>query len=213
MLASAPLAAQNTPTPQTSLSLTETAERLARGGARNQNARAVMGAAELLRIVERGTPRTQRSGRAEGPTGPWNGAMTSAALFQLASSIAADQNDWATAEYTAWLMQLPDSVPVSRGAAGGPVWADAYIGVGREVTYTVEFEGGITANLLQVSAARPRSVLQCALSETSDPRQRTVRVASLAGTCSIEWRQATRGKVTLKIRNMGPPTYFVVSSN
>jgi hypothetical protein len=152
-------------------------------------------------------------GSRDGPTGDWEGPMTSAALFKLASAIATDQNDWGTAEYIAWLRQFPDSVPPSRGAAGGPIWADAYLGVAREATYTLEFEGGGASNLLQVSAGKTRSVLQCVLYEDGEPRRPTVRVGSLAGTCSIEWRQATQGKMTLRIRNAGPATYFVVSSN
>jgi len=214
LLTAAPLAAQHrsasAPPP---ISLTETAALLAQNGAANQNARTVMAAAEILRAVERGTPRVQRIGRIDGPTGPWEGPMTSSALFQLASAIATDHNDWGTAEYVAWLRQLPDSVPPTRGAAGGPVWADAYLGVGREATYTVEFDGGITPNLLQVSAGKTRSVLRCDLYEEGNPRRPMARVGSLAGTCSIEWRQTTRGKMTLRIRNAGPATFFVVSSN
>lgn len=214
ILIAAPLPAQSKPEsrpPQ--VSLTETAALLARNGAANQNARTVMVAAEILRAAERGTSRVRRKGAIDGPPGPWSGSMTSTALFQLASGIAADQNDWETAEYVAWLRQLPDSVPPTRGAAGGPVWADAYLGVGREATYALEFDGGVTPNLLQVSGGRTGSVIQCALYEESDPRRPAVRVGSLAGTCSIEWRQATRGRMILRIRNVGPPTYFVVSSN
>jgi hypothetical protein len=214
LLTAQPLVAQRrSPPSPPPVSLTETAALLARNGAANQNARTVMAAAEILRAVERGTPRVQRIGPVDGPTGPWDGPMTSAALLQLASAIATDHNDWGTAEYVAWLRQLPDSVPPTRGASGGPVWADAYLGVGREATYTVEFEGGITPNVLQVSAGKASSVLQCDLYEEGNSRHPTVRLGSLAGTCSIEWRQATQGKMTLRIRNAGPATYFVVSSN
>ncbi len=210
----APLLAQSGPTSAPPpVSLTETAASLARNGAAHQNARTVMAAAEILRTVERGAQRVQRIGIVDGPSGPWKGPMTSATLFQLASTIAADQNDWATADYVAWFLQLPDSVPQTRGAAGGPLWADAYVGAGREAIYTVEFDGGSTPNHLQVSAGKTRSVLQCALYEQADSRRPSVRVASLAGTCSIAWRQATRGKMTLRIRNTGPATYFVLSSN
>lgn len=209
-----PLVAQRKPQSGTPpISLTETAALLARNGAAHQNARAVMAAAEILRGVERGTLRVKRVGAVSGPTGPWEGSMTSKALLKLASSIAEDQNDWSTAEYIAWLRQLPDSVPPTRGAAGGPVWADAYLGPRREATYTLEFEGGITPNLPQVSAGKTGSVLQCSLFEDAQPRRPTVSVRSLAGTCSIEWRQAARGTMTLRIRNSGPATYFVVSSN
>jgi hypothetical protein len=214
LLTSTPLVAQHKPqSGPPPISLTETAAQLARNGAAHQNARTVMSAAEILRGVERGTPRVKRVDAVSGPTGPWEGPMTSKALLKLASSIAEDQNDWAAAEYIAWIRQLPDSVPPTRGAAGGPVWADAYLGPRQEATYTLEFEGGITPNLLQVSAGKTGSALQCALFEDAQPRRPTVSVSSLAGTCSIEWRQAARGRMTLRIRNSGPATYFVVSSN
>ena len=214
VLAASPLLAQQKkraePPP---ISLTETSAQLARNGATQGNPRAVMAAAEILRVVERGTPRVQRASPLDGPLGPWEGPMSSTALLRLASRMATDQDDWGTAEYAAWLLQLPDSVPVTRGAAGGPVWADSYLGAGREVRYTIEFEGGQTPNMLQVSAGKAGSVLRCAVREAGDSARPAVRGRSLAGTCSIEWQQGTRSKMTLQIRNAGPATYFVVSSN
>lgn len=209
-----PVSAQDpTPSRPPPISLTETAALLARNGAEHRNARTIMAAAEILRVVERGSPRVRLVGSREGPTGPWEGPMTGAALLRLASEIATDQGDWGTAEYVAWLLQLPDSVPPTRGAAGGPVWADAYLAAGREASYTIDFEGGRTANLLQVSAGKTGAVLQCALHEGSEQGRPALRVRSLAGTCSLEWHQAAQGKMTLRIRNTGPATYYVVSSN
>jgi len=210
MACAVPLAAQQPPRP---VSLTETAVRLAEAGAAQHNPRTVMAAGEILRMVERGTPRVRRLGPAEGPSGPWDGPLSSAALLQLASRIATEQGDWATADYVAWLLQLPDSVPVTRGASGGPVWADAYLGRGKEIGYTIDFTGGQTPNLLQVSAGKAGAVIECSLREGGEAGRLAARKKSLAGTCALEWRQATAGRMSLRIRNSGPATYFVVSSN
>ena len=210
LCASVPLAAQQKPH---QVSLTETAVRLAEDGAAQHNPRTVMAAGEILRMVERGTARVHRDGPPTGPTGPWEGPLNSTALLKLASSMAADQGDWATADYVAWLLQLPDSVPVTRGAAGGPVWADAYLGPGKEVSYTIDFTGGQTPNLLQVSAGKAGAVIECSLHEGGESGHLAARKKSLAGTCSLEWRQTTGGRMSLRIRNTGPATYFVVSSN
>jgi hypothetical protein len=208
-----PLAARQRPTPPPPVSLTETAARLAESGAAHHNPRALMAAAEILRMAERGSPRVARDGPATGPTGDWEGPMTSASLLRLASRLAADQADWATADYAAWLLQLPDSVPVTRGATGGPVWADAYLAPGGEIAYTIDFSGGQTENLLQVSAGNPGAVLECTLHQAGMPDRVASQVKSLAGACSLKWRQTTAGRMTLRVRNRGPAAYFVVSSN
>jgi hypothetical protein len=215
LLAGCPVAvaAQEGAAAPPSISLTETAAALARNGVQHQNPRAILAAAEILRLAERGSPRIVRTSPRQGPEGPWEGPMTSGALFRLASRMASDQADWAAAEYAAWLMQLPDSVPPARGAVGGPVWADAYLADEGESSYRIDFEGGASPNLLQVSAGRSRAVLECTLSEGKEAGRPTLSARTLAGTCSIEWRQATRGRVTLRIRNAGPATYYVVTSN
>ncbi len=165
-----------------------------------------------MRMTERGSARVQRSGPATGPEGPWGGEMTSAALFGLARRLASEGGDWATADYAAWLLQLPDSIPVTRGAAGGPVWADAFLGPGKELTYTILFSGGETPNLLKVAGSKASADLECELSVASAGRV-AARARSLAGTCSMEWRQSSRGHMTLRIRNRGTAAYLVVSSN
>jgi hypothetical protein len=187
--------------------------RLATDGAARRDARTVLAAAEILRMAERGSARVQRLSEPTGPSGPWDGVLSSAALFRLASRLASDLGDWATADYAAWLLQLPDSIPVTRGATGGPVWADAWLGPGKEASYSIEFAGGQTPNQLQVSAGRAGAALRCALHPASEPERVTVQVRSLAGTCALEWRQAAAGRMTLRIRNGGSATYFVVSSN
>lgn len=211
--AALPLPAQQRAQPKLRpISLTETAVRLAEDGATNHNARTVMAAAEILRVAERGSARVQRVEPATGPTGAWDGPLSSTALLRLASRIAADQGDWATADYAAWLLQLPDSIPVTRGAASGPVWADSYLGRGQQVSYSIDFAGGQTPNLLQVSAGKAGAVLECTLREGTEGHT-AARVRSLAGTCTMEWRQASAGRMTLRVKNSGPATYFVVSSN
>jgi hypothetical protein len=172
-----------------------------------------MAAAEILRLAERGSVRVQLVGPLPGPSGPWQGALSSAALLRMASDLASEQGDWATADYAAWLLQLPDSVPVTRGAAGGPVWADAYLGRGQQASYTIEFAGGQNDNLLQVTAGNTGAVLECSLQEVATTSRPPLKVKSLAGACTVKWRQQTAGRITLRISNTGPATYFVVSSN
>lgn len=212
-VAAAPLAAQSDSQPtRHPISLTETALHLAENGVANHNARSVMAAAEILRMAERGSERVQRVGPATEPTGAWDGALSSAALLRLASSMATDQGDRATADYAAWLLQLPASIPVTRGASSGPVWADAYLDRSQDVSYTIDFAVD-PHNLLQVSAAKAGTVLECTLREGAATGRVVAKVKSLAGTCAMEWHQASAGRMTLNIKNAGPATFFVVSSN
>ena len=209
-----PLLAQARPAPSPRpLSLTQMAARLAEDGAIQRNPRSLMAAAEILRLAERGTVRIRRVSPPTGPLGSWDGPLSSTSLLRLASTLAADQGDWAAADYAAWLLQRPDSEPVTRGAAGGPIWADAYLGRSQELSYTIDFTGGQTANLLQVSAAKASDVLDCTLQEAGQSGRPASRIRSLAGTCALEWRQATSARMTLRIRNTGAATYLVVSSN
>lgn len=205
------LAAQPRP-PVRSTNLTETAVRLATEGVNQRNARTVLAAAEILRMVERGSPRVQRLDSGDSPAGPWDGALSSTALFRLAQRLAENQGDWMLSEYAAWMLQLPDSVPVTRGAAGGPVYAEAYLKRDKEVSYSIEFDGGQTPNLLHVTA-NPGALLRCTLHAASDPDRVAATDRSRAGSCSLRWNQATAGKMTLRIRNAGPATYLMVSSN
>lgn len=207
---SAPQSSDSTPRP---VSLTESAVQIATQAAAQRDPRAIVAAGEIIRMVERGSARVRRVGPAGGPEGPWGGRMTSTALLRLANRMASNQGDWATADYAAWLLQLPDTIPVTRGATGGPVWADAYLGPGKELSYTIEFAGGQTPNLLKVSGSKASVVLECELSEASAAARVAARARSLAGTCSMEWRQSSGGPMTLRIRNRGTAAYFVVSSN
>ena len=205
--------AQRAPLKSVPLSLTERAAKLAEDGVTHGSARAVMAAGEILRVVELGSARVQRVGAPTGPMGPWDGPMTSAVLFRLASRMASEHGDMATTSYIAWLSQLPDSVPAIRGAAGGPVWADTYLGRGQEAVYSIDFTGGQTPNSLTVSAGSGSAVFECALLEGEKSGSVTARVRSLGGTCSLEWRQSKAGRMTLRIRNAGTKTYLIVSSN
>ncbi len=207
------LSAQH-PAPPRQVSLTETAVKLATSGVAHHNPRAVMAAAEILRLAERGSARVRLVGTLPGPSGPWQGPLSSAGLLRLASEIAADQGDWAAADYAAYLLQRPDSEPVTRGAAGGPVWADAFIARGQQAVYTIDFSAsGQSDNLLQVTAGNAGALLECALQEGGEAAKPTLKVKSLAGACTVKWRQPTAGRITLRISNTGPATYFVVSSN
>jgi hypothetical protein len=209
-LAAPPASAQPDTLP---VPLTETAELLARRGARQGDPQAVIAAAQILRVVERGTPRVRRDTPADGPAGPWQGPMSSAALLGLARELARTREDAGALAYAEWLLKLPDSAAITRGARGGPVWADAYLGSQRDVRYTIAFTGGQTPNLVRIAASRSDAQLECVLSEAGEPARVVLRVQSLAGTCALEWRQRTGGPMGLRIVNRGSAAYFVLSSN
>src|SRR5262249_55214644 len=144
-------------------------------GASRKNPRALMAAAEILRMIERESSRVHRIDDATGPTGAWEGPLTSQSLLRLASSVATDVGDWPSADYAAWLMQLPDSVPKQRGAADGPVWADAYLPGGRDIAYRIEFAGGRTPNQLTITAGKADATLECELREGSETGRVTMK--------------------------------------
>ncbi len=209
------LTAQATRLDPRPVSLMETAADLARDGVARGDARAVLAAARIHEVVELGSLAVRPERVAEGPAGPWSGPLTRAALLELASRVATDSADWALADLVARALSgaPPDPLPRLRGAAGGPIWADAFVPAGAENSYTIDFEGGESPNLLQISAGKPAANLECSLYDRANSERPAVRVRSLSGACVLQWKQATQGRVTLRIRNLGTDAYYVLSSN
>ena len=201
------------PPPQP-ISLVETAARLAREGFDHRDARSVLAAAEILGVVERGTRGVKTlDPAATSPAGPWQGAFTRANLLALAARIATDRRDRATADEIAGLQSRHDSTAGTRGASAGPVWADTYVASGGAVRYAIDFAGGQTPNQLRVSASKPGAVLECTLAEASAPDVVAARVNSLAGTCTMEWKQRATARMILSVKNRGATAYLVIASN
>jgi hypothetical protein len=214
------------------VSLQETAASLARSGAARNDARTVLGAAQLLITAERTSPGLRRVTAATADSvrpeeAAKAGAFTPAGLLRLASRVAVEQQDGATASAAAELAanrevglgdarlaqelrQAANAVVASRGAAGGPIWSDGYLGSGAVVEFKVAFEGGYVPNSINVSASSYRGDLDCYLYEGT---QLVARDNGYGGDCAIRWSQRLKGAVTLRVLNTGAATYYTVLSN
>ena len=222
--------AQGTPAPI--VSIRETAASLARSGAASGDARAVLAAAQLLITAERASPGLQRVDAAPADTGRPEeltkaGVFTAAGLLRLASRIAVEQQDLTTARVAGELAANTDvglgdtalakelraaaqALAQSRGAAGGPIWADGFIGANAAAEYKVSFQGGYAPNKIDVSASSGTADLDCYLYEG---KQLVARDNGFGGDCSIKWSQKLSGTMTLRVRNVGAGTYYVIISN
>lgn len=98
----------------------------------------------------------------------------------------------------------------SRGAAGGPIWADGYLGSGQVAEFRITFEGGYVPNKVDVSASSLNADLDCYLYEG---KQLISRDDGYGGSCSIDWSQKLKGTMTMRVRNTGAGTYYTVVSN
>ena len=157
------------------ISLRETAAALARSGAANNDPRRVFAAAQVLITAERASAGLQRIGpvtvdSARREEAAKAGEFSGAGLLRLASRIAVEQQDAQTAQAAAELagnreVGLGDStlsqelrraaaaVLSTRGAAGGPIWSDGYLGAGQTAEFKIAFEGGYAPNSVNVSAS------------------------------------------------------------
>lgn len=214
------------------VSLRETAAVLARSGAANNDARTVLAAARIMLTAERSSPSLERSRdiREEGLRPEEEakaGSLTAAGLLRLATRIAVDQQDAATARIAARLAASPilglgdaelaeelgraaaalDSV---RGARGGPIWADGHLASGQLEEFELTFEGGYVPNVINVSPSNADGDLDCYL---YDGDELVARDSSYDGRCSIRWSQKFEGTLTLRVRNTGAGTYYVMLSN
>lgn len=215
-----------------SVSLRETAALLTRSGVAASDARAVLAAAQIMITVERASPGLQRVGDApQDSVRPEEaakvGAFSAAGLVRLASRIAVEQQDAGTARLAAALAanreiglgdealalelrRAASALLATRGATGGPIWSDGYLGTGAIAEYRITFEGGYVPNAVTVSASTAPADLDCYLYEGS---QLVARDAGFGGDCSIKWSQKLKGTVTLRIRNTGAGTYYTIISN
>ena len=214
------------------VSLRETAVSLARAGAANNDARTVLAAAQIMITAERSSPglvrlapgaadsvRPEERQKAE--------AFTAAGLLRLASRIAVEQGDATTAKAAAELAANADlglghaalasdlrtaaqALASTRGSLGGPIWADGFLASGQVMEYRVTFEGAHAPNKIDVSTNSPNADLDCYLYEN---RQLVARDDGYGGSCSIKWSQKYSGAMSLRIRNTGSASYFVLISN
>lgn len=213
------------------VSLRQAAAALAEKGEANDDPRAVLAAAQLLILADRGVSGiTSVGGSVADSTWPddvrktW--LLTATSLLRLASRMAEDHNDAATALAAAELATNPtlgiqdpilarelrnraQGLANTRGATGGPLWRDGYLGAGQKAEYRVSFEGRRVANRLDVTPSNPRANLECVL---VDGTRETVGERS-GGACSLKWDQKTTGKVILRVTNNGVASYYVISSN
>lgn len=214
------------------VNLQETAAALARSGSARHDPRAVLAAAQLLIIAERASPGLQRVGKATKDSVPpeeasKGGEFTAVGLLRLASRVAVEQQDGATARTAAdlaanreiglgdarlarELRQAANAVLASRGASGGPIWSDGYLPTGAVAEFKIAFEGGYVPNTINVSASSYHGDLDCYLYEAT---QLVARDNGYAGDCAIRWTQRFKGAVTLRVRNTGAGTYYTVLSN
>jgi hypothetical protein len=214
------------------VSLRETAVTLARSGAANNDPRTVLAAAQImiaaerpsdgLKLVAHPAPDTLRAVEASKL-----GELTAVELLRLASRIAVDQLDAGTACLAAdvaadpktglgngalgsELRRAADALGSTRGAQGGPIWADGHLASGEVAEFRVAFEGGYVPNRINVSASNYHGDLDCYLYEGDQP---VARDDGYEGNCSIAWSQKLKGSVTLRVRNTGAATYYVLVSN
>ena len=254
-------AQQEDPAP---VSLRATAVALARSGVANGDARAVLGAAQLLITAERpSSARVQRverpqatggaraeervkadSARADSAAAAVSAGdsaeralvreaqgsgerLTAAMLLRLASRVAVEQNDSLVAAMAAALAadrsfgagdaalaaelrRAAQALAGTRGAAGGPIWTDDRLTRNGVAEYRVRFEGGRVRNRIDVTASNPRADLDCYLYEND---KLAARDEGREGSCSVEWKQTQSRVLTLRVRNNGADTYYVVMSN
>lgn len=170
-------------------------------------------------------------------------SLSAIGLLRMASRIAVGQNDVGTARVAAQLAaqlvaerescdtiqceqaqtapgparrvaeelrRAADALAATRGATGGPIWTDGHLAAGETATYRISFEGGRVPNRINVSASRYDADLDCYL---YDGDRLVARDAAYRGDCAIEWSQRFEGALTLRIRNVGATTYYLLASN
>lgn len=214
------------------VSLRETAAALVHAGTAHGDARAVLAAAQLMITAEREVPGLTRIGETAVPEArreeaAKGGDLSAASLLQLAARVAVEQGDARTAraaaelagntdaglgdaELAVELSRSADALETTRGAEGGPLWADGYLASGGVEEYRITFEGGQVPNRITVSASSSRADLDCYL---YDGDQLMARDDEHRSDCSIRWSQQLTGTITLRVRNAGAGTHFVLASN
>lgn len=212
--------------------LVDTAAKLARTGIALEDARTVLGAAQLLIVAERPSAGLERQG------GPAAGAppemestekgydLNAASLLREATRIALANGDLATAEAAIELagnaeaglgdadlaQALEEMVGTSgaRGAIGGPIWAEYYLRPGQWVQWNLNFQGGYVPNWVNVWAGNGYADLDCYL---YDHGRLVVSDERHWKDCSAEWNQRWTGTMTLRVMNRGAGTNLALRSN
>jgi hypothetical protein len=217
--------------PSAAVSLRETAAALIRSGTALGDARAVLAGAQILILAERSATGLQRvdvrQDTARADEQGKIGHLTAASALRLASRVAIERNDVATARAAAELagnrgvglgnealgaelQTAARALETTRGAVGGPLWADGNLSTGETAEFRVTFQGGRVPNRIDVSASNPRADLDCYLYSGSRIVQRD---EGYGGSCSVRWEQQFTGTMTLRVRNAGASSYFVLMSN
>ncbi len=134
-----------------------------------------------------------------------------AAIAKAAAELAAnaDVGLGATA-LAAELRTAANALASTRGSLGGPIWTDGFLASGQVVEYKVTFEGAHAPNKIDVSTNSASADLDCYLYEN---KQLVARDDGYGGSCSIKWSQKYTGAMTLRIRNTGVASYYVLISN
>ncbi|PYO60696.1 MAG: hypothetical protein DMD28_11900 [Gemmatimonadetes bacterium] len=201
------------------VSLRQTAAALARSGIAHRDPRSVLAAAQLLIVAERPSPGLER-------VTPQRASVTAAGLLREAVRIAVEQHDVVTANAAMELagnaraglgdaalaseLRAAASLGATRGAVGGPVWADGELAPGTEVEYRITFEGDYQPSRLVVTAGDGAADLDCHLYDGS---QLVGSDAGHARECGLAWSQRFTGVLTLRVHNSGAATYYVLVSN
>jgi hypothetical protein len=210
-------------------SLRAQADQLREHGIETHQARLVLAAAQLLITANLGEQQP------DGVTGPDSAARVAAGdtafvsageLLREASMLAAESNDVAAANAAAVMakqsilvrrdpqlvLELNNrsrALRSDRGATGGPIWREGFLGAKGEIVFSLNFEGGHVLNRISVAASNGKAALSCTIihakGEFSDNGP--------GSGCGVKWDQKPAGKVTLRIRNSGAPTYFQLTSN
>ena len=214
------------------LGLVDTAAKLARTGIALEDARTVLGAAQLLIVAERPSAGLERmGGQAPGaPPGMESTEkgydLTAASLLREATRIALTNGDLATAEAAIELAGnaeagladadlaevLEEMVGASgaRGALGGPIWAEYYLYPGGWVDYNINFQGGYVPNWVNVWAGNGYADLDCYI---YDSGRLVVWDERHWEDCSAEWDQRWTGTMTLRILNRGAGSNLSLRTN
>lgn len=215
--------------------LGQTAAELARSGIAREDPRSVLAAAQIMITAERPTPGLEmteeaRPGRppgvdeAEAEKAP----MGARGLLREAVRLAVEQGDRATAQAAIALAESEDAglgdtglaetlraaaeplMTQTRGAVGGPVWAEDYLYPENWVQYDITFQGGYVPNRVNVHAGNRYADLDCYL---YDQGRLVAQDTRYYADCGLSWNQAWTGTMRIVIWNRGAGSWLRLQSN
>jgi hypothetical protein len=212
------------------VSLRAESQALLQRGLDTREPRLVLAAAQLMITSELGQHGrhgvTEPDSAARAAAGD-SSAISVADLLRLASQLAVEANDAPTARAAALLARRTEfglgepklvlelenrakALSSDRGASGGPIWREGFLGANGQIEYGLTFEGGRVLNSITVGASNSHGNLVCSLIRAG---QSIAENDGPGSGCRIRWDQKTTNAVTLRIRNVGAETYFVLTSN